>query len=158
MRALRVGKLTLAALSATLQLHLDRDVAERSVPVLSLLTTPVANLQNRAERLAPQLAACSLIADAEPLASTAYLGGGSVPGQELPTWCVALRPARGSVEGLATTLRTTVPAVFGRIQKDRLLLDLRSVFPRQDLLLVEAVQRAGGAAEAAVAGDSPEAT
>jgi L-seryl-tRNA(Ser) seleniumtransferase len=156
MRALRVDKLTLAALWATLQLHLDRETAERALPLLALLTTPVANLQNRAERIAPQLAACPAIAAAEAVASHTYLGGGSVPGQELPTWCVALQPARGTLDGLAAALRTGDPAVFGRLHKDRLLLDLRTVFPRQDVQLVEAVQRLAGAAAEAPAKESTE--
>ncbi len=156
MRALRVDKLTLAALLATLQLHQDREVAERSVPVLMLLSTPLANLQNRAERLAPQLAACPSIASAEAVAGHTYLGGGSVPGQELPTWCIALESAHGGVDGLAAALRSGTPSVFGRIQKDRLLLDLRTVFPRQDLQLVQAVQQLSGSTPGS-GGDLPAA-
>jgi L-seryl-tRNA(Ser) seleniumtransferase len=156
MRALRVDKLTLAALWATLQLHLDRETAERALPLLALLTTPLANLQNRAERMAPQMAACPAIAAAEPVASHTYLGGGAVPGQELPTWCVALQPARGTPDSLAAALRSGDPAVFGRLHKDRLLLDLRAVFPRQDGQLVEAVQRVSGAAPEAPAKEATE--
>ncbi|MCL4204024.1 MAG: L-seryl-tRNA(Sec) selenium transferase [Pirellulaceae bacterium] len=146
MRALRVDKLTLTALFETLRLHQSRERAEQAIPLLELLSTPAANLQNRAERLAPQMAACSAIAAAEAIAATTYLGGGSVPMQEIVTWCIALRPASGSLDGLAKALRNGTPSVFGRIQKDRLLLDLRSVFPRQDLELVEAVRRLGTAA------------
>ncbi len=140
-RALRVGKLTLAALLETLRLHQDREAAERSLPLLSLLSTSAANLQQRAARLAPQFAACAAIRSAEPVESQAYLGGGSVPSQALASWAIALQPARGSVDELAESLRTGTPSVFGRIFKDRLLLDLRAVFPRDDLRLVEAVQQ-----------------
>jgi len=140
-RALRVDKLTLAALLETLRLHQDREAAERSLPLLSLLSTSVANLQQRAQRLAPQLAACPAIKSAEAVESQGYLGGGSVPSQSLPGWAVALQPARGSVDDLAQALRTATPAVFGRIHKDRLLLDLRAVFPREDMRIVEAVQQ-----------------
>ena len=141
MRALRVDKLTLAALIATLRLHQDRERAEQSIPLLSLLSTPLANLQNRAERLAPQLAATAVVGQAEPFAATTFVGGGSVPTQELPTWCIAISPAHGSVDALAQSLRTGPIPVFGRIQKDRLLLDLKTLFPRQDIELVEAFQR-----------------
>lgn len=140
-RALRVDKLTLAALLETLRLHQDREAAERSVPLLSLLSTSAANLQQRAQRLAPQLAACAAIKSAEVVESQGYLGGGSVPSQSLPGWAVALQPAHGSLDDLAQALRTGNPAVFGRIHKDRLLLDLRSVFPREDIRIVEAVQQ-----------------
>jgi L-seryl-tRNA(Ser) seleniumtransferase len=139
-RALRVDKLTLAALAETLRLYQDRERAEQSIPLLSLLSTSLANLQNRAERLAPQLAACAAIAAAEAVPGTAFLGGGSVPTQEISSWCVALTPVRGGLDALARSLRGGSPPVFGRIHKDRVLLDLRSVFPRQDLELVEAVQ------------------
>jgi len=157
MRALRVDKITLAALVETLRLHEDRQTAEQAVPLLALLTTSVANLQNRAERLAPQLAASPAIRTAEPVESFTYLGGGSLPAQKIPTWCVALEPARGSVDALAAALRKGAPPVFGRIHKGRLLLDLRSVFARQDLEIVEAVERLpGGATEpAAEAPDGP---
>jgi L-seryl-tRNA(Ser) seleniumtransferase len=140
MRAMRVDKITLAALAATLRLYRDRETAERSVPLLSLLSTPVANLRNRSERLAPQLAAAEAISSAEPLESTTFLGGGSVPTQAIPTWCIALAPSQGSVNWLAAALRTGEPAVFGRVHQDRLLFDLRSVLPYQDTQLVDAVQ------------------
>lgn len=140
-RALRVDKLTLAALLETLRLHHDRQAAERSLPLLSLLSTSVANLQQRAQRLGPQLSACPAIKSAEPVESQAYLGGGSVPSQGIASWALALEPARGSVAELAAALRTGTPAVFGRISKDRLLLDLRAVFPRDDMRLVDAVQQ-----------------
>jgi L-seryl-tRNA(Ser) seleniumtransferase len=140
MRALRVGKLTLAALAATLRLYRDLETAERSLPLLSLLSTPAENLKSRAERLAPQMAAAPAIASAQPVEGAAFLGGGAVPTQELPTWCIALTPARGSVNELAGALRLGDPAVVGRIQQERLLLDLRSVPPPHDAQLVAAVE------------------
>jgi len=144
-RALRVDKITLAAIMETLRLHRDRSVAEQSLPLMSLLTTAVTNLKNRAERIAPQLAAASAIKSAEPIESFTYLGGGSIPTQQIPTWCVALEPERGGVDALAATLRKGTPCVFSRIHKGKLLLDLRSVFPRQDMQIVEAVQQLGDA-------------
>ena len=142
-RALRVDKLTLAALAATLRLYQDPETVEQRIPLLILLTTSLDNLRNRAERLAPQLAACAVVAAAEPCQDTTFLGGGSMPNQQIPTWCVALTPARDSVDSLATRLRKGHPAVCGRVQNDRLLLDLRSVFARQDSLLVKALQALG---------------
>ncbi|NLX97379.1 MAG: L-seryl-tRNA(Sec) selenium transferase [Rhodopirellula sp.] len=138
-RALRVGKLTLAALSATLRLHRDPERARRAIPLLHLLTTSVENLENRAKRLAPQIAAAPAVAAAEAIASTTFFGGGSLPTQEIATWCVAVQPNEMSVDRLATALRLGTPAVMGRIQQGRLLLDLRSVMPRQDQELVAAL-------------------
>jgi L-seryl-tRNA(Ser) seleniumtransferase len=144
MRALRVDKITLAALVETLRLHGDREQARRALPLEMLLSAPLANLQNRAQRMAPQLAACGAISEAEPLETHTYLGGGSLPGQEIPTWCVAVKPAKGNVDGLARVLRTGTPSIFGRIRKDRLLFDLRSVLPAQDMQIVEVVERLKG--------------
>lgn len=139
-RALRVDKLTLAALAATLRLYQDPDTVEQKIPLLLLLATSTDNLRNRAERLAPQLAACPAIATAEPVEDSTFLGSGSVPTQRIPTWCVALAPAHDSADALATRLRKGQPAVCARVQNDRVLLDLRTVFARQDGLLVKAVQ------------------
>jgi len=142
-RALRVDKLTLAALAATLRLYRDPEMAQQSVPLLRLLGTSIENLKLRAERLAPQLANCSEIASAEAVADVTYLGGGSVPGQELATWCVALEPRSMNVDRMAAELRTATPAVVGRVQQNRLMFDLRSVFPGQDQELVSAVEAIG---------------
>jgi L-seryl-tRNA(Ser) seleniumtransferase len=140
MRALRVDKITLAALAATLRLYRDPQTAEQSIPLLSLLATGTENLKNRAERLAPQMAAARAIASAEPVEGETYLGGGSVPTQRLATWCIALTPAAGSIDELASRLRSGQQAVFPRVHQDRLLLDLRAVFPKQDITLVDAVR------------------
>ncbi len=139
-RALRVDKMTLAALAATLHLYRDPVKAKEQIPLLMLLSTSAENLANRAQRLAPQLQECPAIRIAEAVAGRTFLGGGSVPTQELPTWCVSLEPTEGSVDSLARRLRVGPFAVFGRIQQDRLLLDLRAVLPSQDGQLVQAMQ------------------
>jgi L-seryl-tRNA(Ser) seleniumtransferase len=142
-RALRVGKLTLAALWATLRLYRDPQKALRQIPLLHLLSTSVDNLRNRAERLAPQMAASEAVATAEVVDDTTYLGGGSIPAQQIPTCAIALKPATTSVDRLAAALRIGRPSVIGRVQQDRLLLDLRGVMPRQDQELVAAVLALG---------------
>jgi L-seryl-tRNA(Ser) seleniumtransferase len=149
MRALRVDKTTLAALAATLLLYRDRKQAEQHVPLLSLLSTSADNLKSRAERLAPQIAACRGVARAEAMEARAQLGGGSLPDQSIPTWCVAVTPAHDTVDTLARKLRLGTPPVFGRIQNERLLLDLRSVFPAQDMQLVQALDAATPRSDAA---------
>ncbi|HET6878826.1 MAG TPA: L-seryl-tRNA(Sec) selenium transferase [Pirellulales bacterium] len=144
-RALRVDKLTLAALAGTLRLYRNPDQALQRIPLLQLLSAPLDNLRTRAERLAPQMAASPAIAAADAIDDVTYLGGGSVPTQQLGTWCIALTPAEMSVDRLAARLRTGQPAVVGRVREERLYLDLRSVFPRQDLDLVAAVRALGEA-------------
>lgn len=139
MRALRVDKLTLAALAATLEIYRHPDQAREQVPVLRFLSTSLENLENRARRLAPQMATAATVAAAEPVPSHSQLGGGAVPAQSIPTWCLQLTPEGLSADELARRLRLGKPPVFGRIQQDKLWLDLRTVFPSQDLQLVEAV-------------------
>ena len=139
LRALEVDKLNLAALAATLELYQDANLAEQSIPLLSLLATPLENLRNRAERLVPQLRACAAFSAVEALADEASLEEGSPPSQRIATWTIALTPAKGTANGLAQMLRGGSPAVLCRIKNERLLLDLRSVFPRQDSELVAAV-------------------
>lgn len=145
--AFRPGKLTLAALGATVRLYRDPEKAKRAVPLLHLLGTSVENLKNRAERLAPQIAAARVVAKAEPLSDVTYLGRDPIPAQQLSTWCIAIEPKGMSVERLAAALRTGTPAVVGRVQPERLLLDLRSVMPRQDQDLVAAVLALDGEKE-----------
>jgi L-seryl-tRNA(Ser) seleniumtransferase len=137
MRALRVDKMTLAALAETLKLYRKLDQAELRIPLLAMLSTPLQNLKLRAERLAPQLAATSLIATAEPVEDHAMLGGGSIPTQQVPTWCVAVTAASGTIDQLSEKLRKSEPSIFGRVSNDRLLLDLRTILPGQELEIVD---------------------
>jgi len=92
-RALRIGKLTLAALAGTLRLYRDPGRACHGIPILQLLSTSVENLKNRAERLAPQAAATAAVREAKAVADTSRLNGKHTPAREVPTWCIALKPA-----------------------------------------------------------------
>ena len=144
--AVLVAALVVGLLGAAMEVLLLRRLyrspenAVQSIPLLRLLSTSAENLQNRAERLAIQLNEMPAVATAEAMEDTAYLGGGSVPTQQLPTWCVAITPAEGSVDQLARQLRTGTIPVFGRIHLDRLLLDLRAVFVQQDMEILEAIR------------------
>ncbi|MFC7406568.1 L-seryl-tRNA(Sec) selenium transferase [Georgenia alba] len=126
-RALRVDKLTLAALEATL--------VGPTPPVPAMLAADATDLRRRAESLADTLGT-DLGDDVAAVDSTAAVGGGGAPGVELASAAVAV-PAR-----LAEPLRRGEPAVVGRVTDGRLLLDLRTVPPRDDARLVEAVRRA----------------
>lgn len=119
-RALRVDKLTLAALEATL--------VGPPPPVTQALQADVVELRRRAEALACQLS------DGVAVDCNAAVGGGGAPGVELPSVAVSLP------ESYAVPLRTGTPAVVGRLEGGRCLLDLRTVAPADDGLLVEAVR------------------
>ncbi len=155
-RALRVDKTTLAALAATLRLYQDPELAEQRVPFLSMLSTPIENLRHRAEHLAPQLASLSAVSAAEVCESEAFIGGGSVPTQRIATVCVALAPQDLSVDEFARALRMGTPSVFGRVQDEQLLLDLRTVFPEQDADLLSAVQSLAPITEADGEKETPD--
>lgn len=137
---LRASKLTLAALAATLRLARDPDDAKRQIPLLTLLTTSLENLRNRAERLAPQIAAAPGIASAEAVAGDAWLESKVAPGHRLATWLIAVTPKEGTADELAKRLRGGQIRVIARTD-DRLWLDLRTVFPRQDVDLVSAFEQ-----------------
>jgi L-seryl-tRNA(Ser) seleniumtransferase len=142
MRALRVDKLTLAALAATLRLYRDPAQARTRLPLLRLLSTPEAALRVRAERIAEQLTNANGIASVAAEPGVTYLGGGSVPAQEIATWCIALTPQSTKVDEVAMRLRNGGPSIVARIQRNALMLDLRSVFESQDELLVHGVRQA----------------
>lgn len=136
MRAMRVDKMTLAGLHATLELHLQPEQAEQQIPLLAMLATPLANLELRAKKLAGLLTPLPLLKNVSAISEFSMLGGGSIPSQKIPTWCVSCEPAHGSLQQLASQLRQLEPAVMGRIYQGRFLLDLRTIPPRHDLELV----------------------
>jgi len=143
MRAFRLDKMTLAALEATLRLYRDPDRARRDIPVLRMLTTPLSELRVRAEAFAAALRADGV--NAEVNEDVAYVGGGSLPDVAVPTVVVAVSTA--SEAELAARLRAGSPAVVGRVQGGRFLIDLRTVFERQEGELRSAVRAALTAAE-----------
>ncbi len=129
-RALRVDKLTLAALEATLTGPIP--------PVVAALSASADDLMVRAEKLAAEL---SGLVPASAVPSSAAVGGGGAPGVEIPSAAVAMPAA------LARPLRLGEPPVVGYVSRDRLLLDLLTVPESQDALLAEAVRRAAASTE-----------
>ena len=121
-RALRVDKLTLAALEATLALYRDPERAVREVPALAMLTASADGVRARCESLGTDLRAAGVTCDVVP--SNATVGGGAFPSARIPSWAVALA---GDATVLDRQLRVAAEGVVGRIEHDRLLLDVRSV-------------------------------
>ena len=138
-RALRVDKMTLAGLEATLRAHLEGRVED--LPLWSLALTSADELQSRADAIAERVTSDVLKVEAIPTVSVA--GGGSLPGEELGSWGVALAHAEKSVDEMQSLLRSSSPPVIGRIEDERLVLDLRSVFP-EDVDTLIAIVRALG--------------
>jgi L-seryl-tRNA(Ser) seleniumtransferase len=134
-RALRVDKTTIAGLEATLLAYL-RGRATEEIPIWRMIAADIAGLQARAGRLAAALGP----GHAEVVASSAAVGGGSLPGETLPSAAVALPGS--DPDRLAARLRRGDPPVVGRIAEGRVLLDMRSVLPEQDEALRRALRAA----------------
>jgi L-seryl-tRNA(Ser) seleniumtransferase len=139
-RAVRVGKLTLAALSATLDAYL-RGTAEREIPTLSLLATTAADLRRRAEAISRELTATDSL-EIDVADDVAPVGGGSLPGAELPTVVLSIGHRSRSADELARRLRTGTIRLFPRIQHERVIVDLRSVLPADDADVAQALREA----------------
>jgi len=133
-RAMRIDKASIAALSVTLNHYLKGEAPDK-VPVLRLISTPLADVEGRADRWAQFLGEPATV-----IAGESVVGGGSLPGGTIPTRVVAVRPpGKAGIQDLALRLRQHQPPVVARVEKDALLLDPRSVFPEQDEALLKAV-------------------
>jgi len=136
-RAMRVDKLTLSALEATLRLYLEPERAFKEVPILAMLTQSVEEIESRARSVATSLRAHNV--DSEIAPTIASVGGGAFPTADIPSRAIVLQSDANRTE---ERLRQGEPAVIGRIADGKLLLDLRSVLPREDAVLVKAIVQA----------------
>jgi L-seryl-tRNA(Ser) seleniumtransferase len=127
-RVVRVDKLTLAGLEATLRLYLDTECAVKSIPALRFITRPISEIARNARRLASQLRnILDEEFDVQVVDIHSQVGGGSLPAQDLPSKAVALRSNQISTEDLSGRFRSFKTPVFGRIVNDRFILDMRTV-------------------------------
>ena len=138
-RIVRVGKLTLAALEATLKLFLDEAVALREVPTLKMLRRDTAEIAKQAEVMATDLKKSVSGAEVTTICGFSQLGSGSLPGQNLPTTLVALKPEIIGAESLAQKLRQYSTPIFTRIQNDQVLIDPRTMLSGDDKIVIEAL-------------------
>ncbi|MDT8377822.1 MAG: L-seryl-tRNA(Sec) selenium transferase [Desulfotignum sp.] len=135
-RALRIDKLTLAALEATLRLYRDEQTAIREIPTLRMLTMTYDETRRKADALYEQVKkVCSPEDDVACVDMKSRPGGGSFPDLELPTRCVTLIPANMSVATLERRMRLSSPAVIARIENNRYIMDPRTVQPGQEPLI-----------------------
>jgi L-seryl-tRNA(Ser) seleniumtransferase len=138
-RALRCDKLILAALQTTVDLYLN-GAAEQSLPTLAMLRTSREELQERANRMIHALG--GLAAKMTIGEGKAQLGGGTLPRSVVPSVTLEFQPSNISLADLAARLRTGIPPVVGYIAGGRFKLDLRTILPQQDQLLIDAVTKA----------------
>ena len=139
-RAVRIDKLSLASLTATL-VHYLRGEAEREIPVWRMIAATPESLRERAFGWKSQLSGPYSVVE-----SHSAVGGGSLPGETLPTWALALDAMEmpGGAEGVMRRLREGRPPVVARVEGERVLLDARTVGPGEDEELLAALRGLGG--------------
>jgi L-seryl-tRNA(Ser) seleniumtransferase len=144
MRALRLDKMTLAALEATLSLAADLSRAVERIPLWSMISTPVSALRTRAQALAGALRH-ELHLNATVVPAESFIGGGSAPVHPIPTAAMAVSPPfplpHQSAAALAHALRRGEPPVVARIQKGLVLFDLRTVPADRDQDLLDSIRK-----------------
>jgi L-seryl-tRNA(Ser) seleniumtransferase len=139
-RAVRIDKMTLAALEATLKLYFDEAKAIKEIPTLAALFVKQTDLKNRADKMAADIIkAAGPGVKAESVKDTSKAGGGALPLAEMPTAAVRLAVDGLSVNKLEAKLRRYKTPVIGRIKDDALLLDMRTILPQDVKDIVAAV-------------------
>lgn len=144
-RMVRSDKMTLAALEETLRVYLDMERAKREIPVLDMITADLDALTQKAEKLKTAIGAALAAAgagqrcEAALLKENSQIGGGSAPMLDLPTCVVALTPAGVTVDALEEKLRRRELPLIGRISRDHLLLDVRTIREEEFAAAAQAV-------------------
>ncbi len=136
-RALRVDKLTYAALEATLLAYVRQDHV--AIPALRMMRLTAQEIGERAEAIARELRVNAPRLRVETGEGVSVIGGGAAPGATLPTVLLAVTCERLSADELAARLRAHEPPIVARVEEGRVLLDLRTVFPEQDGIVARAL-------------------
>ena len=143
-RALRVGKLTLAALEVTLQLFRDEKLLLSEHPTWEMLTRPLEQLHKQAKTLARLLSKTTAQLDVEIIEGASQTGSGSLAARDLPTYLVAVRAKGVSADELAQKLRTAATPIIARIQDDAVLLDVRTIATVEHRIVADMLSQALG--------------
>ncbi len=126
-RALRIGKLSLAALEATLGLYTSGTNLPEALPILEMIARPLEEIEGRCQKFIKELSQMAPEVEVTVEEGFSTVGGGSLPGEEIPTRLLSINPKPFSAQKLSDMLRLNTPSILGRIEKDRVLLDLRTV-------------------------------
>lgn len=140
-RAVRVGKVTLILLEALLKIYLDPETAVARIPAIAMYRAPLEEVASRARSFARRLKRAGLPWSVDVVASVSELGGGSTPGEEIPSMAVALSGGPLSPDDLAMKLRTGEPCVFPYTREDKVLFDLRTMLPGEENLVIASLKR-----------------
>jgi len=136
-RALRLDKMFLAGLERVLLYYLKGE-ATKKIPAWQMISTPLEALQRRAETIKDALKKSGIEVTIQK--SESAVGGGSLPGETLPTIVISFQTKEISPDTCARLFRENDPPIIGRIENERLVLDLRTVFPHQDEILISAIR------------------
>jgi L-seryl-tRNA(Ser) seleniumtransferase len=140
-RIVRVGKLTLAALEATLKLFFDEDQAIQKVPTLQMMLADISEIAKKAETIATRLSKLKVNAKVEIIDGFSETGSGSLPTQQLATKLVSIEPKNMNAETLAEKLRQNNPPIIARISEDKVMMDPRTLADGDDSIIAEALKR-----------------
>ncbi len=141
-RALRIDKLTLAALESTLKIYRDEDRAVREIPTLRMLTMPFEDIRKKAELLFNTIKQdIGSLAQVDLADMSSRPGGGSFPELRLPTRCVTIQPEHLSVSRLENRMRFSSPAIIGRIEDNRYIMDPRTILNGQESIISSTLTR-----------------
>lgn len=136
MRALRLDKCLTAALAATFRAYRDKEQARRQIPVLSMLSRTREELKRQAEEIADAVKDAAVGAEIRAEESTGRMGGGSLPGEDIPSYAVTVAPRTESCEHLMMRLRSLPVPVIAYIREERIFLDMRTIMPEEKELLI----------------------
>ncbi|WP_321283871.1 L-seryl-tRNA(Sec) selenium transferase [uncultured Vibrio sp.] len=142
-RALRIDKFTLSSLESVLRLYLNEDKAIESIPTLRMIAASESSVQARVARFCSRCRAtlsaqCTVL----PVSTFSQVGGGALPEQNLPSWAVSLDPKEEKLSRFEARLRAATVPVMGRVENNRLLLDLRTVGEQEEDDLFASIQEA----------------
>ena len=141
-RALRIDKLTLLALEETLRMYRDPRMAAKDIPTLRMICSSYESLAEKAEQLHALIQGINTPNfSIEQIDGDSKVGGGALPLQKLKTRLVSLVPARLSAQKMEERLRQNDPPVIGRVEKDRLVLDVRTIQEKEVQIVARAVEK-----------------
>ncbi|MGD0101988.1 MAG: L-seryl-tRNA(Sec) selenium transferase [Acidobacteriota bacterium] len=140
-RIVRVGKLTLAALEATLKLFLDLKLALQRVPTLEMILRKPEDLKSAAEKMASRLGLANIQAEVGASPGFSQTGSGSLPDQNLATTLLVIAPKDMAAQALVEKLRQYRPPIIARIQNEQILIDPRTLLKGEDTVIVEALSQ-----------------
>ncbi len=140
-RALRIDKLTLLALEETLKLYRDKEAATEAIPTLRMISQPYSSIRKKASRLFRLVKGISTDRfRMELVDGSSKVGGGALPLQELPSRLLSLVPERFSPQEMEKRLRSSSPPIIGRLEKERVLLDLRTIQENEMKIVAQAIK------------------